>query len=369
MKIVFNTNNKKNPAYQFYSAGLKMIKEISFNNHGNYKNFDYALFVSYPEDMKMIKEAKTDNPNIKIGLLDPKSHKLVYPYINLIDFFIVDSLEMYDFWINYGKPAHIYYEYPYFEKKLKSHKEKEKVIIGYHGNKVHLTSMFPNITNALEIVSEKYDIEFWAIYNIEQVGIWNIGVPKNVFCRHIQWNSNVYEEELSKVDIGILPSLIPIKKNTLKRSIVSKFFLNNEDDYLLRFKMLSNPGRLITFSRLGIPIIAELSPSNIEFIKNGVNGFIAYSTGAWVNSLSKLISSSRLRNELSNNMDISNNHIFEFSNQNKKLINFLKNYKICNNAYNHNELIGRKNTIFERIKFNNSYIIDLFYKIKKRLIY
>ncbi len=365
MKIVFNTNNKNNPTYIFYADAFHKSNFVEFEIHDNYKKYDIALFVSYPEDLNLIKKAKKQNRKIKIGVIDPRSTELILPYLNLIDFFLVDSIEMSDFWLNYSKPVHLYYEYPNIETIKKKHTKKKKIIIGYHGNKVHLTSMFPNITKALEILNDEYEIEFWAVYNKDKLGLWNINRPKNVKSIDIQWNENIYKDVLSKVDIGIIPSLIPVKENAKKISTISKFFLGNMDDYILRFKMLSNPGRLIIFGKLGIPVVAEMSPSNIEFIENGKNGYIAYSTGAWYHALKLLIDSHKHRNYIANNMREVLENKFDFKIQNKRLKLFLE--IINKTTIKKKEYEFRNNPSFiEKLKFNNSFIIDTYFKFIRK---
>ena len=68
------------------------------------------------------------------------------------------------------------------------------------------------------MLADDFEVEFWAIYNFEQLGKWDLGLPKNVKVRHVQWHPKVYTEELSEVDIGIVPSCMPIKAKSNRKS-------------------------------------------------------------------------------------------------------------------------------------------------------
>lgn len=363
MSIVFNYFDKNNPATANYLSGLSLNTDITINDFNNYKKYTIALLVSYPTELEELSKIKNINPSIKIGVIDPRSKELISKYLDLIDFFIVDSSEMRDFWLDYGKPIHTYYEFPLVNSSPKSHVKKDKIIIGYHGNKVHLTSMYPNLTHALEYLGKKYEIQLLAIYNKEVLGDWSIGRPKNIEIEDIQWSEAVYDEELSRADIGIVPSLVPVKKNSKKKSIISKFYLANEDDYLIRFKMLTNPGRMIVFASLGIPVVAELCPSNIEFIKHGDNGFICYSEGAWINALEQLIVSHHLRDSISKKMYKQFESTFLYEVQNRKLNQFLSD--ITEDKVFYKGIV--KEPILEKLKFNYAHFFNLIERIKTKI--
>lgn len=326
MKILFNTKYPNEVASSAYINALKTMPNISFGDWDNYEKYDIALFMTYKDDLIAIKNAKISNSNLKVGLIDPRGSQ-IDPIANYVDFFIVDSIEMSDFFAKYQKPIFLFYEYPDVTIIKKEHKEKNPLIIGYHGNRLHLEGMYPNITKAIEYLGDKYNIEFWAMYNLDKLGIASFGVPKKIKMRHIQWAPENYTKILSKVDIGIVPSLMPIKnlKKIKKKSEVnSNFFNDNIDDYLIRFKMPTNPGRMIVFGKLGIPIVADMHPSALQFIDHGYNGFIAYSCGGWYRSLETLICDHTIRNDFSNNMRKVLKKNFDFEIQIQRLNSFFK---------------------------------------------
>lgn len=348
----------------FYIAGLSRNKQIIFFDFENYAFYDVALFMTYPKDLEELKKAKLHNPKLKTAIIDPRG-SFIEPYIQYADFFILDSIEMKDFFAKYNKPMFTYYEYPDIPLVPKTHIQKEKIIIGYHGNKIHLTAMYPEITSALELLGERYNIEFWALYNIEHLGIWDIGVPKNIKVRHIQWSLDAYENHLSQVDIGLVPACMPVKKNIRKKSVVSRFFLDNEDDYIVKFKMPSNPGRIIIFAKLGVPVIADFLPSSIQFIKDGENGFLAKSTGGWCYALEQLIISHELRQSFADKMLKIYDEYFDFEVQNKKLIDFLE--RLMEDKSNEAKAVEMKSYFCENLKFNNAFLYEALKRVKRKL--
>lgn len=369
MKVIFNTKNPKAPASEFYSTAFGKSDYIVMYDWKNYHLYDIALFMTYKQDLKDLVFAKKTTPNIITGLIDPRG-SFVERYEKYIDFFIVDSIEMQDFFAGYRKPIFTYTEFPDLPLLKRKHRAKKNIIIGYHGNKVHLEGMFPNITNALEQLGRKYDIELWAVYDKKSLGIARAGVPNGVQVRHIQWDESVYQRQLAQVDIGIVPALMPIRKlsKLKKKSIVFKpFFNDNDDDYLIKFKMPSNPGRIIVFGLLGIPVVADIFPSACHFIKNESSGLLAYSCGGWYMALEKLIKSAKLRQTFADEMQsfIRKDHIFEV--QNEKLRAFFNS--IEKGATGHKKKINEPSLHIDRNKkFWMSIVGNYFNNIRRRLL-
>jgi len=326
MKIVFNTYWPDAVASYNYRGALSSMDAVALDDWGNYEKYDIALFMTYPPDLEELKRVSQGYPQLKIGLIDPRGSQ-VNPYVRYIDFLIIDSIEMKDFFAKYNLPMFTYYEYPTVVERSKSHSKKERVVIGYHGNKVHLMGMYPNLTKALELLNNSYEMEFWAMYNVEKVGRWDIGVPRNVHVKHIQWSEKNFERYLAQVDIGVVPNMMAIRniRRIKEKAVISKrIFNDSQDDYLIRFKMPSNPGRFVVFGLLGIPVVADFLPSALQFIKDGYNGMLAYSTGGWYRALKALIESAELRNYLSMNMKTTIDEYFRFEKQNQKFLDFLE---------------------------------------------
>ena len=115
----------------------------------------------------------------------------------------------------------------------------------------------------------------------------------NVKVNHIQYDIAGYNKFISRIDIGIIPQLIPVKKNKILRwfigSLESKF---NErfDNFFHRFKETTNNGRAFVFAQFGIPIIADMTPSSCALIGENEYGFLASSEIAWYTALKILAS-------------------------------------------------------------------------------
>jgi len=327
MKIVFNTLHLERASSMFYRQGFSRSSQFKINDWGNYGEYDVALFMTYAEDMEQMAEAKKRHPLLRTGVCDPRSRSLIEGHLKYIDFFIVDSIEMIDFWTDFGKPICLYAEYFDCGENFKIHAPKDKIILGYHGNLVHLAGMFPRLTGAIEKLAGKYDLELWVVYNIAGSGKASLGLPAGVNIRHIQWHEQVYREELVNVDIGLVPALMPLyapRKNKKRLEVFSKYYLEAEDDYLLRFKMPTNPGRIIVFARLGIPVVADFTPSALQLIGHGENGMLAVSSGAWYNALEELILDHKLRGEMAGALREKVNRLYDYDHQNSRLLEFIE---------------------------------------------
>ena len=364
MDIIFKTFSPEAPASKFYFDALSTFNKFNISESSDYLKADYVFFMTYQKDLEELKKVKTQYPQIKAALIDPRG-EMVRDYIQYCDFLVIDSIEMYDYFAQYSIPIYTYHEYPMFNARQKKHTKKDKIILGYHGNKVHLTAMYPKITSAIISLSKHYNIEFWAIYDVNTLGKWDIGAPKNVKIKHIQWHPDVYATTMKDIDIGLIPACMPIKK-VLK---VNKFFLDSPEDYVIKFKMPSNPGRMAVFAKLGIPVVADFLPSHIQFIDHGTSGFLAETTGGWLNALQKLIESHDLRNSISSEMHLTYKSKFNFETQNINFYDWLEKFTSTQPAASKIGFIDpelhttpRDNFLF---KYANAH--NLFKKIKKVL--
>lgn len=308
MKILINTN--------YNSAGTKvcvddlMVKfknagfEITRNDWDNYQKYDLILFMA-PDSQ--VEKAKKANPSAIIGIMIPTITKERIKEIKAADFLLVGSIEHRDCLLQYNNNIFVYYMFPEIKSLKKEHKSKDKIIIGYHGNKTHLSCMLDAV-KAIDELSDKYKIELWAIYNIEKSGKWKRNLPQRCKTRHIQWSEENYYKYLAQCDIGIMPAKIPVNfflGNSATR-LLSSFLDNwpkyNNYDYLMRFKGGTNAGRVYVFSQFHIPVVADFMPSYCEIIQDGKSGYLVYSKQGWYWALEKLIVSPDLRNKMSNNL-------------------------------------------------------------------
>lgn len=306
MNIVINTN-------YFESAGTRVLYgiekrlrgngfQVFLNDWDNYSQYDIAIFMA--PDSK-IREAKQKNPKLFCILFDPKvSLTWQIKEIQSADLLIVSSIEQKEALLKYNKNIFIYYMFPDTPSIKKEHLNKDQIIIGYHGNKQHLSAM-KDVSWALDELAREYSIEFWAIYNIEKLGKWRINIPKLCKIRHIQWSEESVVSELQKCDIGIVPSII--STSGLFSRPLSSFIFNpkgyHSNDYIQRFKFSNNPGRMYVFSQLGIPVITDFTPSACQIIKDRESGMLVGTKEGWLEALRLFTKNTELRKKCALNLE------------------------------------------------------------------
>ena len=106
---------------------------------------------------------------------------------------------------------------------------------------------------------------------------WTYGRPKISKIEIINFNLNTFSRDLLKCDIGLVPNISDntprLKTSNLKACAVQIIF---------RMKNKSNSGRMFVFIQHGIPVIADLTPSNIHILGNPDNGFAVFSKNGWL---------------------------------------------------------------------------------------
>lgn len=143
--------------------------------------------------------------------------------------------------------------------------QQEKVVIGWVGTP-STTRYLKKIVPVLEENSQTHRI------SCHFIG----AVPFRNTLRDVSflpWEYNTEVQYMHEFDIGIMP-------------------LTNED------AVLGKAGyKLLQYMAIGIPIVASPYGINKQLIKNGENGFLAYSEKDWVEKLSLLIDNPELRKE------------------------------------------------------------------------
>ena len=148
---------------------------------------------------------------------------------------------------------------------------------------------------------------------------WIVNTINTVF---VPWSYENYGKYLSAADIGIVPSNLIVDIEKIKSSLSNQ----NPDNYHISFKMPTNPGRIITFGQLGIPVVADFFPSALELLSEE-RGYVANSKDGWKHCLENLIISHELRQHMSDRLQSSVFEKFDYQKQNKRLLNFLTNIK------------------------------------------
>jgi len=226
-----------------------------------------------------------------LGIVNPPNDDRMLEFKNILDFCILGSIEERDSLLKYVNSC-IYY--PLIEtwfSKIKEHKETDKLIIGYHGNREHLKSFIPNLNWALEKFSQTTNIKLKIIAgnHNDTDDKWSFGRP-NIEIQEVQWKYWTLESELLECDIGLVPNVVNITdnhRNYLINYLDSNSIRGYKTDYIIRFKNKSNLGRSLVFFQLGIPVIADFTPCHFD-IKYDETGYLALSKEGWLDALNKL---------------------------------------------------------------------------------
>tara|TARA_Y100000739_G_C20603646_1_gene464309 strand:- start:1650 stop:2648 length:999 start_codon:yes stop_codon:yes gene_type:complete len=327
IKIGLFTTDINQIATKFYYELIRQNKnfnlEIIYPSLINQlKKYQLIIIPPYKKEYNYIKKIRSLNP--KICLLDPRN-KFQASKLRKDDFCIIDSVEQYDLVSRYSENLFIYHEYPLFEKEtIDFNKNPKEINIFYHGNKVHLNSSRLTLIKAISQLEKEYKINFHLCYNIKKLGLFETNLSSVI---HHQWHENIYKELAQKMDIGVCPNLIPIKLPKIFKKLLSQRVDNSDvEDYIHRFKIPSNPGRIISMIMMGLPIIADMYPSACQIINHTEDGFLVSHKNGWYNALKKYILSKDLRFNHATKLQKKFNLIYSPSIQNKNLEITLKRF-------------------------------------------
>lgn len=322
MRIVVNTESQSAGVKPWVEDLVPRLRDLGFdvtrNDWQGYDGYDVAMFLAQDQE---VRRANAQNPDGTTVVVDPKLDGNLAETLEA-DLLVVSSIEQKDAFLRYHDEVFIYPPFPEWDYDArKTHEETAEKVIGYHGNKNHLEHFEPRITEALERLGERHDITLKAIYNVEQLGRWEVGVPDNVTVEHVQWSPECYSEELATCDVGIANYFIPLPprltaflaqypsleylttgngrlSQTFERRITRRYHYD-EHDQVLRYKYTSNPGRLYPFGRVGVPVVADYTPSNARVIAHGESGYLARTSAAWEHYLERLLTSPERRRSYS----------------------------------------------------------------------
>ena len=181
-------------------------------------------------------------------------------------------------------------------------KEKNEVLLGYHGNRQHLEQLGGYIGEALESINRHHAIRLVAVYNIKKTGQWEKGRPR-IPIEDVQWHLDSYAHHLLDCDIGIVPNISSHTNPRLIRKIIdSKIFGvwrgSHQEDIVFRQKLTSNAGRAFVFAQLKLPVVACPIFEILETLVPAQAAFVASSKAAWESELTALIRDPSLRERM-----------------------------------------------------------------------
>lgn len=284
MRILFTTAKENSPSTELSLGllkGLGRIPGVRFDTFNrNYADYDAVIFMGYDPEINAV---RAKNGKAKVGVMDPRPSFKVQP--EGADFILAHGVEMEDWYLSLTPNIFRYYIYPEFiGKELRKHQDTGRIILAYHGNKKHLEEMAPRVTKAISALSAVVPVEFRVMYDLAGLGRWTPDFPDNVTLSLIQWAPENYDKYIASSDIGIVPGFTSYRDNAV--------------DYLPVYKITSNPGRILVFGNYGIPVVADMFPSALQIIEDGVSGYVCCSTHSWSDRLVRLARSSNLRTNM-----------------------------------------------------------------------
>ena len=308
---------------------VKPLVKIAHVSRTIKKGYDFYICSKYCSSDDIVKINQINNNSI-VGLIHPSTIvEEEKKKLKLADFLIAGSIEEKDFLLKYSDKIFRFPQIENFKINFKKHKNKKKIILGYHGNLQNLIGSNQNYIRAIEKLSRKYNLELHLIYD-KKLGVFK---NKKIKLKFYNWSEKNIGKFLSKVDIGIVPatnnSFFDRDKNNIFLHFFKSFFstIGRSSDYIIQFKFNSNPGRSHVFHQAGIPVVAGFWPSHFEILSNTNNGFLAHSSASWYISIEKFILSHQLRNKTAKNANNTYKKFYNPKNWSIKFINYLKKIK------------------------------------------
>lgn len=309
MRFVLNTRSDTAGAQASVFALAERLRgagsEATVGDWDDYTRYDVAIFMGYDHELA---EARKQNPSIRVGLADPKQSRQEWiDAARAADFLLVSSVEQREALLRLNRNAFVLLMFPLVEASMRTHTERDEVALAYHGNRAHLEAMAQTATPAIEELGRTRRVRLVVVTNIERHGRPERGLPdpRLVEVEHVQFElgppgglAPSFRAALERADIGIVPNLMPLERHrdALRATAGDDPRIAYEPfDWLVRFKASSNPGRLYPFARLGIPVVAEFTPSLAQFVDDGVSGSLVATPEGWFEALERLASSATLR--------------------------------------------------------------------------
>ena len=277
-------------------------------NPQNSNNAD--VIICSKSDISKVDKIKSKYPDKKVGVINPGGD-------SCSDFIIVGSPEEY---CSFSNKKYVFM-YPLIEDMYanvepKKHKEG-KMVIGFHGSYSHLPKFEFGLKDALEELEKEVDFKLLIVSSCEDP-TWKVGKPSLRDIEIVKWDFSTITDHLMRMDIGLVPNITNLK-GQMPMFLDSDLGLYNSD-YFLRYKNKSNAGRAFVFMQLGIPVIADLTPSNLHLLGGLDCGYLAMDKDGWLNALRELQNSQK-RQEIANNALLKFRAEYDSTIWAKKLIN------------------------------------------------
>lgn len=145
--------------------------------------------------------------------------------------------------------------------------ERDEVVIGWIGSPA-TTFYLHMLDNTFKEIKKKYDF-----VKFEFIGIGRYKNP-DVEIKKLGWNYESEVRHLQNFDIGLMPM---------------------PDNEWTRGKLGC---KMLQYMAVGIPAVVSYTPTNVEIIKNGENGFSITTEDQWIKVLSSLIENESMRKRI-----------------------------------------------------------------------
>lgn len=274
-------------------------------------NFDVIIFGKHVSGEFSKEMSLAFKLGKKTGFINPPGY---HSYRS--DFIIAGSLEEKDS-LSSNKNVFIYplIEKMFEGKELKKHEHKDKLRLCFHGHFPHLVKFDPNLTWAINEFSKEQDVELVIIHGNPEYN-WTVGRP-DVKIIFKTWQINKVYDVIASCDIGLCPNAIMLPQKPLRSNKDLGF---HDTDFLIRFKNKSNAGRSFVFHQIGLPVIADITPSNFHIMGDPNCGHIVMSKKGYLKALRELACKDH-RNFIATNAKKEFNRLYNPLDWAKKLYN------------------------------------------------
>lgn len=211
-----------------------------------------------------------------------------------LDFIICGSVEERLSLLQNNKNVYIVnlIESMYENYALKKHIDSNCLVLGYHGSYTHLAKLEFGFVKAFrEVTDEGKSLIFSCVTNEPhkaQEILRVIGMPMERVDSK-KWCFDTMPNDLYKMDIGIVPNTTQMESIGAIRNMTSVDAGLYTTDYISRYKNKSNPGRAFVFFQMGIPVITDLTPSNMPMFFDEKAGSLAYTSHSWKSSIQRFL--------------------------------------------------------------------------------
>jgi len=246
----------------------------------------YKIIIVSKAHANAVNQIKEAFPNKKIGIINLAANQIN----NKSDFAIVGSIEEK---VSLSWHPNVFV-FPLIENlfqntRIKIHNKNSKIKLCYHGNTAHLSKFEFGLRQAIEKLEKNHKLELHVITGDPSYN-WQYGRPKIKNLIMKKWNINTIKEDILECDIGLSPNITNLTEyNENYKPIINNEFGLHDTDYFLRLKNKSNAGRSFVFHQLGLPVIADLTPSNFHIMGGLDCGYFAADKNSWYNSLIALL--------------------------------------------------------------------------------